>query len=239
MTASYPTSIKSFTTKVDYVTPISAAHVNDLQDEVVALEALNTGWWPAGETWTRTGATTFTVPTDLTVKYQKGTKIKLTDTTTKYFYVVSSSYGAPNTTVTVTGGIDYSLVSTLSNPYYSYMENPQGFPDWLAWTVVAAPGTGAWTTWSATGKFKVVGNACFYRIDIIITTNGTGGASTNVTPPIPIAGTGYGCGRENGVTGDMLLARAIAGSVISITRYNASYAGGNGYTNDVSGIYEI
>ena len=44
MAASFPTSIKSFTTKVDNVTDVLAAHVNDLQDEVVALEtALGAG----------------------------------------------------------------------------------------------------------------------------------------------------------------------------------------------------
>lgn len=41
--ASYPTSTKSFTTKTDGAT-ISAAHINDLQDEIVAIEnGLRTG----------------------------------------------------------------------------------------------------------------------------------------------------------------------------------------------------
>lgn len=38
MPASFPTSIKSFTTKVDNVDYIAAAHVNDIQLEVVAIE---------------------------------------------------------------------------------------------------------------------------------------------------------------------------------------------------------
>lgn len=38
MAASYPTSIKSFTTKTNNVDDVDAAHINDLQDEVVALE---------------------------------------------------------------------------------------------------------------------------------------------------------------------------------------------------------
>jgi hypothetical protein len=38
MTASYPTSVKAFTTKADGTTPIEASHINDLQDEVVAIE---------------------------------------------------------------------------------------------------------------------------------------------------------------------------------------------------------
>jgi hypothetical protein len=38
--ASFPTSIKSFTTKTDNVTDVLAEHVNSLQDEVVALETM-------------------------------------------------------------------------------------------------------------------------------------------------------------------------------------------------------
>ena len=47
MAASYPTSIKSFTTKVDGVDDVQADHVNDLQLEVAALETqlLTTGTW--------------------------------------------------------------------------------------------------------------------------------------------------------------------------------------------------
>jgi hypothetical protein len=38
MAASYPSSLKSFTTKTNYVDLVDASHVNDLQDEVVAVE---------------------------------------------------------------------------------------------------------------------------------------------------------------------------------------------------------
>lgn len=38
MAASYPGSIKSFTTKTNYVDLVDASHINDLQDEVVAVE---------------------------------------------------------------------------------------------------------------------------------------------------------------------------------------------------------
>ena len=38
MTAVYPASVKSFTTKVDFVDTVLAEHVNSLQDEVNSLE---------------------------------------------------------------------------------------------------------------------------------------------------------------------------------------------------------
>lgn len=39
MAASYPASVKTFTTKVDFTDIVLAEHVNSLQDEVNALEA--------------------------------------------------------------------------------------------------------------------------------------------------------------------------------------------------------
>ena len=39
MTASYPSTVKAFTTKVDFADTVFAAHINDLQDEVNSLES--------------------------------------------------------------------------------------------------------------------------------------------------------------------------------------------------------
>lgn len=51
MAASYPTLVKSFSTKENFVTTVLAEHVNDLQDEVTSLEAnlgtnirVSSGW---------------------------------------------------------------------------------------------------------------------------------------------------------------------------------------------------
>ena len=38
MTAAYPSSVKSFTTKVDFTDTVLAEHVNSLQEEVNALQ---------------------------------------------------------------------------------------------------------------------------------------------------------------------------------------------------------
>lgn len=95
-------------------------------------------WVASGETWTYASATTFTVSTDLTAKYTKGTKLQLTnDSATKYYYVVSSSYSSPDTTVTVTGEVD--LVSgAITSGKYSYMDNPQGFKKGQDWYYLRA-----------------------------------------------------------------------------------------------------
>jgi hypothetical protein len=83
------------------------------------------GWVAADETLTYASATTFTCSAALAGVLGAGDKIKLTQTTAKYFYVVSIS----GTTITVTGGSDYSLANAaITLPYYSHEANPVGFP---------------------------------------------------------------------------------------------------------------
>ena len=87
------------------------------------------GWIDAEETWTYINATSFRISGDKTGKYQKEDKLKLTQTTDKYFRITNISYSSPNTTITVDGFGIYTLANaTITSPYYSKMDNPQGFP---------------------------------------------------------------------------------------------------------------
>jgi hypothetical protein len=74
------------------------------------------------ETWTYATADaptfTFTVATDLTTKYTVGSRIKLTQTTVKYFIVTAVSYSNPNTLAN----------AAISANFHSYAKVPQGFP---------------------------------------------------------------------------------------------------------------
>lgn len=187
----------------------------------------DTGWTAAGETWTYASATTFTVPTDLTVKYQKGTKIQLTQTTVKYFYVVASSYAAPNTTVTITAGTDYALANAaITVPCYSYMENPQGFPDIFNYTPIwsgdiAPPAIGNGTL---LGTFSVVGKKIFNRVYLragSTTTFGTG--QWRFTLPITGPGGVYYFGPAGTYDAD-------PGVIASATGYNGSSTNGTCFT---------
>jgi len=129
------------------------------------------GWTPDTATWTYASASTFTVATDVTAQFGKGTKLKLTQTTAKYFYVTASSYGAPNTTVTVTGGTDYTLANAaITLPRYSYADAPQGFPEWFAW----APTHTGFSVDPTPGyaRFRISGHSCTFGYDA-----GAGGTS--------------------------------------------------------------
>jgi len=108
---------------------------------------LGDGWIPSGETWTYASADAptyaFTISGDKTSKYSAGMRIKLTDSTVKYFIITKVSYSSPNTTVTVYGGTDYTLSGgVISNPYYSMVKAPAGFPlNPAKWTVTVTDST--------------------------------------------------------------------------------------------------
>ncbi len=145
------------------------------------------GWVAISDTLTYASATTFTVSGDLTATFQKGTKFKLTQTTVKYFYVTASAYVDPTTTVTITGGSDYTLANaSIDTPYYSYIDNPLGFPDWFNYTPV----------WSALGSmtvtvttlycaaFSIKGKTAFMKVHAEVTLGGTAYSVLIATLPV-------------------------------------------------------
>lgn len=76
-------------------------------------------WRNLGHTVTRTGNTTFTIATDVTATYVANRPIRCTDSSTLYGIIASSSYSAPNTTVTVTldsGNLSASLSAVSLGP---------------------------------------------------------------------------------------------------------------------------
>jgi hypothetical protein len=157
------------------------------------------GWYRVGVTETYASATTFTVPGNLTALFgTPGLKIRFTQGgVIKYFYCVSATYGAPNTTVTVTPGVDSTgTAATVANsaitlPYFSRAETPEGFPCWIPYTPVwtcatgTAPDIGNGTL---VGLFKIYGKDVHLRICLTAgntTTFGNGG-NWCITVPVPI-----------------------------------------------------
>ena len=79
----------------------------------------NMPYFDWGDTPTRVDNDTFTVSGDLTSRYAVDRRIKLVGATTGYATIASSSYSAPNTTVTVTmdsGNVPTSLVTVSLGP---------------------------------------------------------------------------------------------------------------------------
>ena len=147
------------------------------------------GWLARSETWTRTSNTTFTVSGDQRAVFVPGAKIKVTQTSTKYFYVVSASYSSPSTTVTITGGSDYSLTASPTERWISYVANPQGFPDWFNW----APTVTGFSSvpYTVAYRFKITGRQVF--LVVAQKTNGTSN-DTVLTVSLPVTAATIGTG---------------------------------------------
>lgn len=150
------------------------------------------GWIDANETWTYAsgsggGTATLTISGDVTAKYSKGTRLKLTQTTVKYFVVIGASYngGTTTTTVTLTGGSDYTLANAaITANYYSYMGSPQGYPGWFNYDVSGATGfTGSLSVVQA--RFAINGRVLTLSIDFGGTSN-----ATSFTFPVPATASG-------------------------------------------------
>lgn len=131
-------SAKSHVNGASIAWPLSKSHINNINDSLLSV---NAGWTDADETWTYVGADdpTFTFKitgVDLTSKYSAGMRIKLTQTTVKYFIITAVAFST-DTTITVYGGTDYDLANaSITSPYYSTQKAPQGFPlDPTKWTV--------------------------------------------------------------------------------------------------------
>lgn len=149
------------------------------------------GWVPdTTETWTFASFTagppalgTFTVPGDLRAKYTVGTRIRLVQTTTKYFLVVADpTYDGVNTTVSISAGTDYTLANAaIGSNYHSYVVNPQGFPTWFN-AAVNAGGFSSLT--SNVCQFTMLGRTC----TVFLAVTGVSNSSTFTwTAPVAFA----------------------------------------------------
>jgi len=156
---------------------ITSSEINKIQ---TAINNLESGWIAAPNTWVYASPTSFTVTgVDATSWLTVGTKIKLTQTTVKYFIVTSRSFST-DTTVNVTGGSDYSLANaTIASPFYSYRDNPQGYPAVFNYTPTGISASNV----TLTGRFSAMGRRVFCTIHAVF----TGAITYTSAPTLPIA----------------------------------------------------
>lgn len=107
------------------------------------------GWISPNETWTRLGASSFTVSGNVTSKYTKGCRLKYKDGGSfEYATVYGNAYTTSLTTVTIATNTDYTFGATLTDNYISYEVVPQGYPTWFNYG----------STWTASGAQPAIGN---------------------------------------------------------------------------------
>jgi len=175
------------------------------------------------------GVATLTVAGDQTAKYTVGTKIKLTQTTVKYFFVSADptySAGTDKTTVTIMAGSDYTLANAaITSPFYSYAANPQGFPTYFSGTANA---TGFSSKTADTYVFTMVGRTVIFIPNIQGTSNSASFACDAPVAAAAVAIQSQLVTDNGGIVGDRIgiNASTLSGGIVFGKAVNAS----NGFT---------
>lgn len=184
------------------------------------------GWIPIAETMTYASATTITVASGAASRYQKGDKLKITQTTVKYLTVIAVA----DTLLTVTGGADYSVANAaITLPYLSREENPSGFPAYYTFNPNAQGFSG---TPTQNGRFSIHRGDIFMKYSISGTSNATTFTFTLPVISLEAAETLASMSFDNGVPGNSPSRVAFgAGSTVA-TAYKT--IDGAGWTNSGS-----
>lgn len=242
---------------VDY-TPISFSFgqtlpASDLQTMADNDESFNSGkgilpftggWRLLDESWSYSSVSglvgVITIPSGGTDRFQVGDSIKFTQTTVKYFKVVAVT----STTISVTGGTDYTLVNAaISLISHSKWHRPAGMPSMFSWTPTYT-GSGSYTYGTVTtnvARFTVDGSGFIFRHDSTGTGSGTG-AAIYVTYPLTArdlySAAGSAIGFYPGAEAAMIYTDTTAR--MAIQRYaSANYATGAGVRVVTNGRVEL
>jgi hypothetical protein len=113
----------------------------------------------------------------------------------------------------------------------------------IAYTPVITAGAGAFTTVSATGRYRKIGKLIFIQITITITTNGTAASFVIASLPfatVNVAGVNHMLAGGILNSGAALIGFAIGNtSQLRAFKYDSSYPGADGETLVLSGFYEV
>jgi hypothetical protein len=154
-------------------------------------------WTSDSNTWTFSSADSPTfvisVNADMTALITAGTRIKLTQSATVEYFIVTAvgAFSGGATLITVYGGTDYTLAnSAITSPNYSYAKAPTGFPLSPAkWTVEVSDSAGYRTqssptanTWYNLGTTlsQITIPIGLWRVEYFVTLDGGKSAATAV-----------------------------------------------------------
>lgn len=181
------TIVNEFNGNIDNANIKSAAAISGskLADNSIDLESKvsnDTGWREVTDSWAYASATTITVPSDATAKYSVGDKLRLTQSTVKYFYVTAVT----TTVLTITGGTDYTLTNAaISDISYSKSATPSGFPQVFSY----APTWGNVTQGNGTltSKFSMNGKEVSVDIHLVFGNTSSSTNNTILAGTLPVA----------------------------------------------------
>lgn len=140
-------------------------------------EAVTEGWSELGETFTYASASTITVASDATTRFQKGDKLRFKQGAGYKYYVVTA---VAATVLTVLVNTDYTVANAaISDVWVSRAARPFGFPSGFAINTFATTGWG--TPTYNTGRIELQAGIGHFEFDVSGTSNST---STVFTMPV-------------------------------------------------------
>jgi len=112
---------------------------------------------------------------------------------------------------------------------------------WTTYTPTITAGSGAFTTVSATGRYKIIGKTVFLQISVTDTANGSAASYVIATLPVNAAATNsYVLGGFNEFTGFLVAGNIQTGGSgqVNIFKYDATFPLTSGQSLSISGVYE-
>lgn len=158
------------------------------------------GWTAGTGTWSYSSADSPTfvisVNNDQTAIIGVGQRIKLTQTTDKYFVVTAvGAYSGSATLITVYGGTDYTLANAaITTPYWSNIKAPFGFPGSPAkWTVTTSDTTSRVQASPVNGTYYNLGSVSIsvpigvWRVSYVVGFRGDASPAANVPAKVTLS----------------------------------------------------
>lgn len=194
------------------------------------LQGTVDGWIGANESWTYASATTITVPSDATTKYDVGDYIKLTQSAAIKYFVVTA---VATTLLTVVGLAGVTVANAaITLPAYSKQTPHLLSQDWQTWTPTytnISVGNG-----TALAHYRRYGKLVIVRFVFVLGSTSTIGTAPTFTLPVEAAAiysatnkiqVGTGFADDNGVAGYQLAIslRATTTPTIEAMTANTTY----------------
>lgn len=212
------------------------------QSYKVGGQPIEKGWIPKAETWTRTGNHTFTVATDLTAIYRKGAKVRYGDGGTDYGVIGSSSYSNPTTTINLIPNTDYLMAAaTITDTYLSYIENPEGFPQWFNYTTTPTRATTPYTNVPTINlaKWRAAGGILWYEIQSTMHATPGGTGNQQYTAPVTNLNRATGNGMNLNTAYGLVVFVEVASPAIRVFKFDGTQEAIASNIYFINGCYEF
>jgi hypothetical protein len=198
----------------------------------------NGGWIEVPDSWTYASASTITIPSDGTTKYQKGYKFRLKQGGAFKYFIGANIASTLLTFMVTTTTVANAAITDIA---YSPIEDPLGWPGYLDFTI-------GYTGFSANpttdyARVSAVGNLAIIRYKQVAASLGTSNATTFTLTGLPVTAAAadvlmptFGVGVDNSTA--LLNPGRIDLSGTTITLYKTT-AGAAWTASGTKGIYNI